>query len=158
MSEDLRSLLSFMTVLKAFVEQSALCMLVLVGVVVRSKRLRSVLVSPCNLSVVISLPFSSLDDLHSSEVTGCCWYSLFKHSSLHLDLLHHTPSPVFLSSFWVTTFTSYFSPLLPTLSLPYLFHLCNYLFCLYSSASLSHLWNSHLFAISLSCELSAWFS
>lgn len=43
---------------------------VLVGVVVGSKGLRSVFVSPPGLSVVISFPFSSLADLHSSKVTG----------------------------------------------------------------------------------------
>lgn len=48
------------------------CTHILVGVVVRSKGLRYVFVSPQGLSVVISLPFSSLADLHSSKVTGCC--------------------------------------------------------------------------------------
>lgn len=60
------------SVLKAFVKWPVLCIEVLVRVVVRSKRLRPVFVSPCSLSVVISLPFSSLADLHSSKVTGCC--------------------------------------------------------------------------------------
>lgn len=49
--------------------------------------------SPCNLSVVISLPLSSPADLHSSKVTGCCWYSLFPPP--WIDLLQKFPFILF---------------------------------------------------------------
>lgn len=80
---------------KTIVGQLVGCPNVLVGVVIRREGLRSVFVSPHGLSVVISLPFSSLADLHSSKVTHCCWYSLFRHSSLHLELTCTFFSPVF---------------------------------------------------------------
>lgn len=64
-------------------------------VVVRSKAVRSVFVSPPSLSAVICSPLSSLHDLHSSKWMRCCRFFFLKRSTLHLAL---TCTLLFLSS------------------------------------------------------------
>lgn len=72
---------------------------VLVGVVIRNKGLRFLFVSSPGLSVIISLPLSSLADLHSSKVKGCSLYSIFMHSCFPLNWPRMKPSALLFSLF-----------------------------------------------------------